>query len=188
MQEELFFLRSSEQYLAKELLLYKFGLEKSDKDLQKYPELEQYERHFGSFSGDTGVYIITDKKVAGAAWVRLLSNGFAFTEETTPELLFYIKPEFKDRGIESKLIEQLFIEATKIFTQISVSVEVDSTDLNLFKNHGFTIIENSEHLNVLKIASIKMIKDLDELKIQKEEKHLEEECFKKSFSHERDRF
>ncbi len=179
MEKELYFLRSSEQYLARELLKHAVALDKDD-DLDKYPSLAQYERSFGSLSGDIGVYIVADKKVAGGAWVRLLANGFGFVDHDTPELVIAVKPDFRKKGIATEIMQQLFIEVSKVFSQISLSVSETNPALTLFENLGFKKVEGSDYDNGVGGISFKMLKVLNEVEQLKEEKHLEEECFKKS--------
>lgn len=182
MEQELYFLRSSEQYLAKELLFYAAGLNETEDSLADHPSLEQYERDYGSYNGDIGVYMIVNNKVAGGAWVRILANGFAHIDNDTPELVFAVKPEFRNRGIGTSIMKQLFIEVSKVFSKISLSVREDSLALPLFERLGFKHVEGSNYENIEGTVSFKMLKTFDELYVPKEEKrHLEEECFRKSF-------
>jgi len=182
MNQELYFLRSTEQYLAKELLYYAAHLDNSDKSLCDFPELTQYEEHFGSYNGDIGVYILSDAKVAGAAWVRLLLHGKAYVNADTPELTLSIKPDFKEKGIETALLQQLFIETSKLYSQVSVSVRDIPSEIKFYEELGFTKYENSEHENALGVASFVMLKKLEKPNEQKEVKHLEEVCFRRSYS------
>ena len=181
MEKELYFLRSSEQYLAKELLKYAVGLNATKEDLENYPDLKQYERDFGSFSGDIGVYMIVNNKVAGGAWVRILANGFGFINHETPELVVAVKPEFRKQNIGSEIMQQLFLEVSKVFSQISLSLSENSPAFTFFEKLGFKKVEASEYDNGVSGISFKMLKKLGEFEEVKEEKNLEEECFKKSF-------
>jgi len=183
MEEELYFLRSSEQYLAKDLLLYAARLNEVDDSLDNHPYLEQYERNFGSYSGDIGVYMIVDNKVAGGAWVRILANGFGHVDHDTPELVLAVKPEFRNRGIGTRIMQQLFVEVSKVFTQMSLSVREGNPVIELYKRLGFNKVEGSDHPNSAGSISFKMVKVFDETPVAVEEKHLEEECFRKSFRH-----
>ena len=179
---ELYFLRSSEQYLAKELLYYAARLDETDDTLDNHPTLEQYERNYGSYGGDIGVYMIVDNKVAGGAWVRILANGFAHVDHDTPELVFAVKPEFRNRGIGTSVMNQLFIEVSKVFSQMSLSVREGSPAIGLYERLGFLKIAGSEHDNSMGSVSFKMLKVFDATnEPEKEQKHLEEECFRKSF-------
>ena len=182
MNQELYFLRSTEQYLAKELLYYAANLDKSDKSLTDFPELKQYEEHFGSCDSDIGVYILSDAKVAGAAWVRLLAKGKAYVDDNTPELTLSIKPDFKRKGISHTLLQQLFIETSKLYSQMSVSVRDIPSVIKFYENLGFVKCENTEHKNELGIDSFIMLKKLENPNEGKEVKHLEEACFRRSYS------
>ncbi|MDF1880222.1 GNAT family N-acetyltransferase [Sulfurimonas sp. MAG313] len=182
MNQELYFLRSSEQYLAKELLYYAARLDEGDTRLEDFPLLEQYERNYGSYNGDIGVYIMVEGKVAGGAWVRILANGFGYVDDNTPELVFAVKPEFRNQGIGTAIMQQLFIEVSKSFSQISLSVRETNPVISLYERLGFTKVEGTEHKNPAGTLSFTMIKHLDEFKQAQEVKHLEEECFRKSFS------
>ena len=182
MNQELYFLRSTEQYLAKELLYYAANLDKCDKSLSDFPELKQYEQHFGSYNGDVGVYILSNANIAGAAWVRLLLNGKAYVDDTTPELTLSIKPDFKGKGIDTALLQQLFIETSKLYSQISVSVRDIPSEIKFYEKLGFIKCENTQHKSALGVDSFIMLKKLEKPNEEKEVKHLEEECFRKSYS------
>jgi len=181
MNQELYFLRSSEQYLAKELLFYAARLDESNQSLDDFPELEQYERNYGSYSGDIGVYIMADGKVAGGAWVRVLANGFGHIDHDTPELVLAVKPEFRNKGIATAIMQQLFTEVSKVFSQMSLSVRDTNPVISLYERLGFEKVNGSEHDNPAGSVSFKMIKVFEKVEVAKEVKHLEEECFRKSF-------
>jgi len=182
MNQELYFLRSTEQYIAKELLYYAANLDQSDKSLDDFPKLKQYQEHFGSYAGDIGVYILSDAKIAGGAWVRLLSNGYAYINNDTPELTLSIKPDFEGKGIDTALLQQLFIETSKLYSQMSLSVRDIPSEIKFYEELDFIKCENTEHQNVLGVSSFIMIKKLEKPNEEREVKHLEEACFRRSYS------
>ena len=181
MNQELYFLRSSEQYLAKELLYYAARLDESDENLEDYPQLQQYERNYGSYNGDIGVYIIADAKVAGGAWVRVLADGFGHVDHDTPELVLAVKPAFRNKGIATAIMQQLFIEVSKVFSQMSLSVRETNPAISLYERLGFKKVIGSEQTNLAGSISFTMLKIFEKTEEEKEVKHLEEECFRKSF-------
>lgn len=184
MEKELYFLRSSEQYLAKELLMYAVHFDETGSSLEEYPSLEQYHREYGAFNGDIGVYLIANKKAAGGAWVRLLANGFALVDHDTPELVCAVLPEFRQQGIGTLVLQQLFIEVSKIYPQISLCVTKGSPAIALFERLGFVKVKDSEHHNAQAEEAITMLKVFEEAAAPKAEEKLsklEEECFRKSF-------
>jgi len=109
------------------------------------------------------VHILSDAKVAGATWVRLLVNGKAYVNDDTPELTLSIKPDFEGKGIDITLLQQLFKETSKLYSQMVKR-------------------ENTEHEDALEVASFIMLKKLEKPNEEKEIKHLEEACFRRSYS------
>ncbi len=182
MQIELYFLRSSEQNIAKDILYYAARLDESKQSLEEYPKLAQYTRNYGHYNGDIGVYAIVDNVVAGAAWVRVLADGFGHVDLNTPELVFGVKPDLRNKKIGSQVLEQLFSEVSKVFSQMSLSVREDNPVVKMYERYGFVKVEGSEHKNPAGTYSFTMLKVFgDEVSKVEEEKSLEEACFHKSF-------
>ena len=168
MNIDLYFLRSFEQNIATELLSYAFGFDDNPLELDTYPSLRIYDRFYGLSRTDVGVYAMVDNKIAGGAWVRLLKGdakgqgkGYAYLDDETPELILAVKPEFRNLGLATKIMEQLLTEVSQSFDQISLSLPVDSQALAFFERLGFTQLSNtlSKHDFFQKDASI-MIKKL----------------------------
>lgn len=145
---ELYFLRSFEQEIAKEILVFAARLDDESKSLKDAPQLARYVEHYGLYKSDIGVYAMVDNKIAGAAWVRVLSGennrGFGFVDEKTPELVFGVKPEFRNRGIGSKILEQLISEVSMSFAQISLCVRENNPAIKLYERFGFEKVEGSQ--------------------------------------------
>lgn len=183
MNTQLYFLRSSEHFIVKELLHYAARLNEGAETLDARPDLEQYHRNYGNYNGDVGVYIIVDHKVAGGAWVRMLRNGFGHVDNATPELMLAILPEYRDQGLGKQLMQQLFTEAEKVYSQLSLSVQEGSPAVKLFEQLGFTKVEGSDHNGATGSPSFTMLKKFDKQTGEKKraEKSPEEERFKKSF-------
>ncbi|WP_188093726.1 GNAT family N-acetyltransferase [Sulfurimonas xiamenensis] len=146
MKPTLYFLRSSEQKIATDMLHYAYRLDEVGKTLKDVMELETYSKFYGLSSKDLGLYALSEHKIAGAAWLRLLredDNANGFIDEKTPVLTIGIKPEFRAIGIGSAMLEQLFLEAGALFEYMSVSVLKSGKALSFFKKHGFVEVENS---------------------------------------------
>jgi GNAT superfamily N-acetyltransferase len=100
----------------------------------QHPTLTQYAASFGTHEKDFGVVAVlhsssrSDNATAtatttatmtaddsvdqqtmaiGAAWVRLLPNGYAFVDGETPELAIAVEPEMRSRGIGFHLLRTL---------------------------------------------------------------------------------
>jgi ribosomal protein S18 acetylase RimI-like enzyme len=182
MNTQLYFLRSSEHCIVKDLLYYAARLDESAETLDAHPYLEQYHRNYGNYNGDIGVYMTVDHKIAGGAWVRLLLNGLGHIDKATPELVLAVLPQYRKQGLGTLLMEQLFKEAAKIYPQISFSVREDDPAMSLYGRLGFQKIENSERTDIEGSSSFTMLKKFEELpQDEPERKSLEEERFRKSF-------
>lgn len=183
MNIELYFLRSSEHFIVKELLHYAARLDESGETLDDHPYLEQYHHNYGNLSGDIGVYALVDNKVAGGAWVRLLPEGFGHVDAETPELAFAVLPEYRNRGFGSKIMEQLISEVSKLYPQMSLSVREGNPVIRLYERLGFTKVEGSERTNIAGTFSFTMLKKLEKpVHEERAKSSLEEERFRKSFS------
>ncbi|MEK6659766.1 MAG: GNAT family N-acetyltransferase, partial [Campylobacterota bacterium] len=139
-------------------------LDDTGKKVQDFPELEIYSRFYGLSSKDLGLYALSEHKIAGGAWIRLLredDKANAFVDEKTPILTIGVKPEFRGIGIGSAMLEQLFLEAGALFEQISVSVLNNEKGVSFFKKHGFVEVENSFRKSSIDGAEVvTMIKEL----------------------------
>ena len=150
MNTTLYFLRSSEQKIATDMLKYAYRLDEINKSVEDFSELEIFSKFYGLSSKDLGLYALSGHNIAGATWIRLLKesdNAFGFIDEKTAVLSIGVKPEYRGKGIGKAMLEQLLLEAGALFEQISVSVLNNEKALSYFKNFGFVEVENSLHLS-----------------------------------------
>ena len=147
MKPILYFLRSSEQKIATDMLYYAARLDDAGKTLEDFPELAIFEKHYGLSRRDLGLYALAENGVAGAAWIRLLKKEDApnaYVDEMTPVLTIGIRPEFRGQGVGSAMLEQLLLEAGALYEQISVSVIQDSPAVRFYERFGFVKVDGSE--------------------------------------------
>ncbi len=145
MKTTLYFFRSSEQKIVTDMLHYALRLDQVNETLSDIPKLAIYEEFYGFTSKDLGLYALVDNQLAGAVWIRRLnadhgSNGYI--DDNTPILNIAVLPEFRDKGLGSQMIEQLFIEAGALYDNISVSVVHNSTAISFYERHGFVKYDN----------------------------------------------
>ncbi len=171
MKPILYFLRSSEQKITKDMLHYAFRLDEVNKTLKDFPELEIFEKNYGIYHSDAGLYALVEQKIVGAVWVRKLGeqhklNGFV--DEDTPILNIAIKPEFRDRGVGSAMLEQFLVEAGAVFENLSVSILKDSKAIEFFEKFGFTKVDNADKKSPIDGKDvITMLKKLELKEIQR---------------------
>jgi len=142
MNTTLFFLRSSEQKIAYNMLPYAFGLDVN------LPILNVYTNDYGFKSSDVGIYSQTNNAVSSAAWIRLYNesdNVSGFVDNVTPVLILGVKPDIRGLGIGSLVMGQLLQEAAVVYDQISVSVQSNSRAAYFYERLGFVPLVGTEN-------------------------------------------
>jgi len=143
MNPVLYFLRSSEQKIATDMLKYVYKLNELDKEVKDFSQLDKFHKFYGLTDKDLGLYALLENKIVGAVWIRLLE------ESKIPTLCLAVIPEFTKQGIGSFMMKQLLEEAGGIFTQIQVSIlENDSVDV-FFEKLNFKKVKDSQKFNVI---------------------------------------
>jgi len=169
MNNELYFLRSSEQKIVTDMLHYAYRLDENSKTLQELPTLSIYNDFYGLTRKDLGLYALSNNKIAGAIWSRKLQvehNSTAFIDENTPVISVAVLPEFRGRGIGSLMMNQFLQEAGALYDAISVNVLKNSRAIGFYKKFGFIEIQDSERQSVVDSAKIIiMIKKLEKKEV-----------------------
>lgn len=146
MTPALYFLRSSEQNIIKDMLHFSARLDEMGKTVDDFAQLEIYSKFYGLTTKDLGLYALVGNKIAGAVWLRELKqsdNANAYVDNKTPVLNIAVKPEFRGQGIGSAMLEQLFLEAGAVYKQISISVLNNKKTINYFEKFAFSKLVNS---------------------------------------------
>lgn len=115
------------------------------------PDLSKYAKHWGKPDdlGFAACEPLTLKPV-GAAWIRLLAGeerGYGYLNDSTPELAMGVLPEYRNRGIGTRLLALLIGSAKQKYSSLSLSVREDNPAVRLYKRYGFEIIQGSEMTN-----------------------------------------
>ncbi|MEA1982153.1 MAG: GNAT family N-acetyltransferase [Campylobacterota bacterium] len=137
MTPTLYFLRSSESKIVKDMTKY------------AYPNLENnsiYSDFYGLTTKDLGLYALVDNVLAGAIWSRRLNTEHkaeGFLDEQTPVLSIYVLPEFRDRGIGQSMMNQFLLEAAEVYEGVSVSVLDDAKVISFLKKFNFVNVKTS---------------------------------------------
>ncbi|MDR0847934.1 MAG: GNAT family N-acetyltransferase [Propionibacteriaceae bacterium] len=118
------------------------------------PELALYIDGFGG-KDDVGLVAKKDGKIVGAAWTRLI-HGFGYVDDETPELTIGVLPEYRNKGIGTKLLKNLFeVVVEKRFKRISLDVKKDNPAVHLYERLGFTTERETDD-------SLVMVRELKE--------------------------
>jgi ribosomal protein S18 acetylase RimI-like enzyme len=118
--------------------------------------LSRYVEDFGR-RGDNAMVLLANAELVGAVWCRLFSNedqGYGFVDDRTPELSIAVAEAWRNRGLGTRLLEELFeLMRDRGFTAVSLSVDCRSPAVDLYRRSGFDVAQEVG-------SSFKMIKTL----------------------------
>ncbi len=134
------------------------GSEPFPRDIVKHPEISRYVQSWGQ-SGDDGVIAVdkASQRPIGAAWIRLLTRenrGYGYINDETPELSIAVALEHRGKGVGTKLLIHLLLEAQTRYRAVSLSVSADNPAVKLYHRLGFEVLGASGN-------SLTMIKRMD---------------------------
>ncbi len=127
--------------------------------VRSQPYLARYAENWGK-AGDVGYVADLNGISIGAAWLRLASGkdrGFGYVSDDIPELGFAVLPDYRGRGIGTKLLARLLQLAREKFPGVSLSVRSDNPVLRLYERSGFVKVAGSEHPNQAESTSFTMV-------------------------------
>lgn len=121
------------------------------------PELVKYFQNWG-LHNDTGLIAVLEESQTkvGAVWLRMFESsnpGYGYINDYIPELSIAVLPEYRDRGIGTKLLTKLFSQVRNQYSAVSLSVSSNNPAFQLYRRFGFEIVDR--HNN-----SLTMKKDL----------------------------
>jgi len=111
------------------------------------PRVKVYYDNFGK-DDDCALVAIVDDKIVGIAWARILAEengGYGNIDKDTPELAMSLLKEYRNKGIGTKLLEELiYLLKEKGYCKFSLSVDKNNYAAKLYKKIGFEIVEENE--------------------------------------------
>ncbi len=169
MSVELYFLRSSEQKIVSDMIYYSQRINETDKTTTDFEHLNIYSDFYGLTPKDLGLYAMKENQMCGAIWTRRLNvehNSNGFLNEDTPVLNIAVKPEFRNSGIATTMINQFLIEAGAVYSAISINVIDTKENISFLEKFDFEIVENENRKSYTdNTDSIVMIKKLEKKEI-----------------------
>lgn len=122
MSRDLYFLRSSEQHILKDMV-----------KIANIPENEEESKYidfYGLTSKDIGLYALVDNQIAGAIWSRELGSK-------EPQMCLAIVENFKSQEVDSFMMEQFLIEAGASYESICIDISAKKESLKFYEKFGF---------------------------------------------------
>ena len=119
------------------------------------PELAKYVQDWGVYEDDLGwIAILAESQTPiAAAWLRLFKSdnpGYGYIDDNTPELSIAVLPEYRDRGIGTKLLTKLLAEAKNRYSTVSLSVSADNPASRLYLRLGFEVVNQDNNSLTMK--------------------------------------
>ena len=115
------------------------------KSILDNPDISKYIDNWGTLPNDLALVAVFNDELIGAIWGRTFSKsnaGFGFIDENTPEICMAVKEKFRNRGIGTKLIDEISkIYFSKGIKSISLSVDKQNKAKLLYIKKGFFVVE-----------------------------------------------
>ncbi len=129
MSRELYFLRSSEQKIVKDM--FKYAHPNNSEELEKYTEF------YGLSDKDLGLYALVDNEIAGAIFSR------RFNTDEAPIMSVAIVPKFKKQGVGIFMMEQFLQEAGALYSELAIDISAKPKALKFYEKFGFEKNDNT---------------------------------------------
>jgi len=121
------------------------GLPKISRTVLQDSMIWAYIKNFGKYPDDLCFVAVSDRVIVGAAWSRI-GCSYGKVDEKTPELAMSVYPEYRRKGIGSRLLSTLLDNlASNGYHQVSLSVDKANFAVHLYRKLGFETIEEREH-------------------------------------------
>ena len=137
-------IRTSELFFLEEMLFEAIFIAEGEQELPRaitrQPEINKYINDFGKLT-DFCLVAELNNNLVGAIWTRIFdweNKGYGFVDAHTPELSIAISRQFRNQGIGSKLMDELFFSLQKLnFKQVSLSVDIRNPVFRQYLRYNF---------------------------------------------------
>ncbi len=129
-----------------------------NREVVNLPMLAQYVDSWMKRPGDLGIVAIEDKTQIGAAWIRKWigsDQGYGFVDTAIPELSISLLPEYRGKGIGTKLLGLVLEKVLQQYEAVSLSVANYNPAKRLYERHGFQEIGEAKEDSITMICRFK---------------------------------
>ncbi len=103
------------------------------------PDIACYVQGWGR-PGDWGLLALDEDRPVGAIWLRLWSGdeiGYGYVSPVIPEFSIALQPEYRNKGLGTRMIKTVISMAQERYTGLSLSVVESSPARLLYERLGF---------------------------------------------------
>ncbi len=120
------------------------GVDAPPKSIIENEELQVYVRNFGKLPDDRCLVAECDGMVVGAVWTRVM-NDYGHIADGVPSLAMSLYKEYRNKGIGTKLLEQMLRLLRKEgYQQVSLSVQKENYAVRMYRKVGFEVLKETE--------------------------------------------
>ena len=120
------------------------GVAAPPKSIIENEELQVYVRDFGKMPDDRCLVAECDGMVVGAVWTRVM-NDYGHIADGIPSLAMSLYKEYRNKGIGTKLLEQMLQLLRKEgYQQVSLSVQKENYAVRMYRKVGFEVLKETE--------------------------------------------
>lgn len=120
------------------------GVDAPPKSIIENDELQVYVRNFGKMPDDRCLVAECDGMVVGAVWTRVM-NDYGHIADGIPSLAMSLYKEYRNKGIGTKLLEQMLQLLRKEgYQQVSLSVQKENYAVRMYRKVGFEVLKETE--------------------------------------------
>ena len=155
-------LRSGETELLKAFLYEAIFIPKGQRlparEIVERPELRLYYEDFGQGPADHCLVAEMENHVVGAVWTRIMED-YGHVDGETPSLALSLIPEYRGRGIGSRLLQEMLLFLKKQgYRQASLAVQKANYAFRLYRKAGFEITRETDEEYIM----VKKLEDMEE--------------------------
>lgn len=127
-----------------QLAIYMPDGSKAPQSLLEKPEIRRYVEGWGQ-PHDRGFAAVVrgSGEAVGAVWTRLFTGenrGYGYIDDLTPELTIAIREDWRDQGVGSFMLRELFDTLRDQYPGVSLSVSPNNPALHLYERLGFKLV------------------------------------------------
>ncbi len=143
-------LTNQDEKLLREMLLLAIFMQDgthATPEMLAKPEISRYVEGWGQPDDHGFAAVVRNTgEAVGAVWTRLFKSenrGYGYIDDRTPELTIAIREEWRDQGVGSFMLRELFDVLRDQYPGVSLSVSPNNPAMHLYERLGFRNVGQS---------------------------------------------
>ncbi len=130
------------------------GVAPPPREIIEQPELQVYVQNFGQLPDDHCLVAEVNEKIVGAVWVRIMED-YGHVDEQTPSFAISLYPDYRGHGIGTELMRRMLLHLQSHgYRKASLAVQKANYAVNMYRNVGFTIVDENEEEYIMTVDII----------------------------------